>query len=355
MNAASAPRTAADPERLLVLDPESEAFADFTIADLPRFLYSGDVLVLNDAATLPASLRAREDLEVRLLSALDDGTWLALAFGRGDHHVPTEQRGLPPKLQVGTRLDFGHALSAQVSWVDPTSARFLRIAFEQAGSDLWQALYRAARPIQYAYITKSVSLWDVQNGYAARPWAFELPSAGKPLRFETLFRLEARGVTVAAVTHAAGVSSTGDPNLDARLPLAERYEVSPEAAAACSRAKFRRNRVLAVGTSVVRALEAASALGTVRAGSARTTLRIGPDTQLRTCDGLLTGLHEPGTSHYALLEAFAPRAFLDRSFQHAERQGYLQHEFGDSCLILRGALSSSADLVGTEAHTVPAA
>jgi S-adenosylmethionine:tRNA ribosyltransferase-isomerase len=225
--------------------------------------------------------------------------------------------------------------------IDRASPRLLRIAFEQGGSALWQALYRAARPIQYAYLERPLALWDVQNAYSARPWAFELPSAGKPLTFETLFRIEARGATLAHLTHAAGVSSTGDPALDARLPLAEQYEIGVRTAAVVNDTTRRGGRVVAVGTSVTRALEAASGAGGVAAGSERTTLLLGPGSRLKTCTALLTGLHEPGTSHYALLEAFAPRGLLDASFRHAENRGYLQHEFGDSCLILRGALGRS--------------
>lgn len=341
MKAATAPRAEPNRERLLVLDPEAEAYADFTIRDLPEFLRKGDALVLNDAATLPASLRASDELELRLLSQLDDGSWLGLSFGRGDFRQPTEARGRPPELTPGARLDFGHGLSARVLAVDAASPRLLRLEFEQTESELWQALYRAARPIQYAYLERPLSLWDVQNRYAARPWAFELPSAGKPLSFDTLFRIEARGVTLAHLTHAAGVSSTGEARLDARLPLAERYEIGERTAAIVNRTRARGGSVVAVGTSVTRALEAASLGGAVRAGSERTALLLGPDSRLAACDGLLTGLHEPGTTHYDLLEAFASRALLERSFKHAERQGYLQHEFGDSCLILPGALYGS--------------
>ena len=340
MKAATRPRAAPNGERLLVLDPEARAYGDFAITDLPEFFAADDALVMNDAATLPASLRASEKLELRLLSELDDGTWLALSFGSGDFRQPTEARGKPSRLDPGQVLDFGRGLSARVVSIDAAAPRLLRIAFEQADSSLWQALYRAARPIQYAYLERSLALWDVQNAYAARPWAFELPSAGKPLSFDTLFRIEARGVTLAHLTHAAGISSTGDPALDARLPLAERYEICPHTAEVVNRAKCRGGRVVAAGTSVTRALEAAATAGVVRAGSERTALLLGPGSQLRVCDGLLTGLHEPGTSHYSLLEAFAPRRLLDRSFRHAERQGYLQHEFGDSCLILRCALQT---------------
>ncbi|HEY3254953.1 MAG TPA: S-adenosylmethionine:tRNA ribosyltransferase-isomerase, partial [Polyangiaceae bacterium] len=224
----------------------------------------------------------------------------------------------------------------------------LRIAFEQQGAELWQALYRAGSPIQYAYLRAPIQLWDVQNAYAARPWAVEPPSAGKPLRFETLFRIAARGVSLLPVTHAAGLSSTGDAALDARLPVAERYELSDETAARLRQVQAQGGRIIAVGTSVTRALEAASVSGTLRGGTQHTDLRLGPGSQLRTCTGLLSGLHEPGTSHFALLEAYAPRALLERSFRHAQRNGYLQHEFGDSCLILKGAIAARAS--GTLEH-----
>jgi len=341
MKPATRPRIRGEQERLLVIDPVRGGFADYQIEDLPQFLAPGDALVLNDAATLPASLRAGPELELRLMSQLDDGTWLALCFGRGDYRVPTEERGAPPALAEGAALAFGHGLTARVRAIDVHSPRLLYIEFEQRGGELWQALYRAAVPIQYAYLRAPLALWDVQNVYAGRPWAVELPSAGKPLRFETLFRIAARGVTLASLTHAAGLSSTGDPTLDARLPVAERYELSHETATRLLAAKERGGRIVAVGTSVTRALEAASMSGTLRGGTRHTELLLDGASILRTCDALLTGLHEPGTSHFALLEAYAPRALLESAFGHAQRAGYLQHEFGDSCLILRGSLDSS--------------
>jgi S-adenosylmethionine:tRNA ribosyltransferase-isomerase len=144
---------------------------------------------------------------------------------------------------------------------------------------------------------------------------------------------------VVHLTHAAGISSTGDSELDRRLPLAERYEIGEPTALCVNETRARGARVLAVGTSVTRALEASAHDGRARPGSARTSLLLGPGSTLQICSGLLTGLHEPGTSHYSLLEAFAPRSLLDRSFVHAEQRGYLQHEFGDSCLILPGSLA----------------
>ncbi len=337
--AARAPRHDVDGERLLVIDPLTRRFGDYTIGELPRLLGCGDVLVVNDAATLPASLRAAPDLELRLIAAESDGSFRAIALGSGDFRVPTEQRGEPRLLHAGETLGFGPELSARIVEVDAAEPRLLRLRFAQQGAAFWRALYEHARPIQYSYVPEPLALWDVQNRYAGRPWAFELPSAGHPLTFETLFALEARGTALTYVTHAAGISSTGSASLDLRFPLGERYEIGTQAVGALRRARRHGGRIIAAGTSVVRALEArADHDAVVTPGAGSTELRLSASYEPRVVDGLLTGLHEPGTSHFELLEAFAPRELLLRATDHAGRTGYLQHEFGDSCLILPGAL-----------------
>jgi S-adenosylmethionine:tRNA ribosyltransferase-isomerase len=166
----------------------------------------------------------------------------------------------------------------------------------------------------------------------------EQPSAGRPLTAQALRDLARRGVGLATVTHAAGLSSTGDAALDARLPLPERFEVPRRAVRAIDETRDRGGRVVAVGTSTVRALEGQAALhdGRLVAGGGVTSLVIGADHRLRVVDGLLTGLHEPGSSHFELLKAFAPEGLLRGALAHAEAEGYLAHEFGDSSLLLRG-------------------
>lgn len=336
---ASAPQPGFHPERLLVIDPLTRRFGDYQIRELPRLLGPGDALVVNDAATVPASLQVDATLELRLVSQEQDGSFRAVAFGAGDFHQATEARGLPRLLRADEVLQFDSELSATVLEVDPMEPRLVRLRFQNSGAALWRSLYRRGKPIQYAYAARPWQLWDVQNRYAARPWAFELPSAGRPLTFEILFELENRGANLTYVTHAASISSTGSEPLDARLPLAERYEVGEEAARVIARTRAAGGRVIAAGTSVVRALESqAAADGSLAAGSGETALRLSQHYSPRVVDGLLTGLHEPGTSHFELLEAFAPRALLERALEHAARTGYLQHEFGDSCLVLAGAL-----------------
>ena len=339
---ARAPQRGFQSERLLVIDPMTRRFGDYRITELPALLRAGDALVVNDSATLPASLRVDGELELRLLAAEQDGTFRAVTFGSGDFRQPTELRGTPRSLSVGQQLHVGTELVARITDVDAAEPRLIRLRFEASGAAFYAALYRHATPIQYSYATAPLALWDVQNRYASRPWAFELPSAGHPLTFDALFRVEKRGGAVTSITHAASISSTGSASLDARLPLAERYEISEDAASVLSRTRQQGGRVIAAGTSVVRALEGhADAAGQVFAGRGETTLRLSQSYAPRVVDGLLTGLHEPGTSHFELLEAFAPRALLLRAADHAGRTGYLQHEFGDSCLILPGALLES--------------
>jgi S-adenosylmethionine:tRNA ribosyltransferase-isomerase len=221
--------------------------------------------------------------------------------------------------------------------VDDASPRLLEIRFDRAGAPLLQAIYRAGKPVQYAYIEEELRLWDVQTAYASRPWAMGMASAGRPLAWSLLRALTAAGVALATITHAAGLSSTGDEALDARLPFAERYDIPQATVHAIADAKARGGRVVAVGTTVVRALEGAAAAhgGRLRAGEGTTSILLGPGFHAQVADGLLTGMHEPTASHFALLQAFAPRHLLERAYALAEAAGYLGHEFGDSNLILR--------------------
>ena len=218
--------------------------------------------------------------------------------------------------------------------MDGAAPRLVELQFAAADDELYPALYRLGRPVQYSYIARPVALWDVQTAYASRPWAAEAPSAGLPLTWALLLAIARRGVALARVTHAAGLSSTGDPALDARLPLAERYAIPAETVRAIARTRARGGRVLAVGTTVTRALEgAAAAPGGLVAGESVTSLRLGPATPRRVVDGILTGVHDAGDSHFTLLEAFAPRALLLEAHAFAAARGYRGHEFGDVALV----------------------
>ncbi|HET6896749.1 MAG TPA: S-adenosylmethionine:tRNA ribosyltransferase-isomerase [Vicinamibacteria bacterium] len=350
MKTAAWPREQTEAERLLVVDPAAGKMADFAVGDLPSRLRAGDLLVVNDAATLPASLQAHAadgaPVEVRLLGPAEEGQWVAAVLGAGNWRWRTEDRPAPPTLPVGSTLTFRAAsdepapLRATVVGISEVSPRLLRLTFDRQGDALWSAVYRRGRPVQYSYVRAPLALWHVQTAYASRPWAAEAPSAGRPLTWRVLLEARRRGIALAAVTHAAGLSSTGEPALDAALPLPERFDVPEETVAAVTRARAAGGRVVAVGTTVVRALEGAAEAGGghLRAGEGRTSLRIDRAFRPRIVNGLLTGVHQPGESHFDLLQAFAPEPLLRRALAHAEQEGYLAHEFGDSCLILPRSL-----------------
>jgi S-adenosylmethionine:tRNA ribosyltransferase-isomerase len=171
---------------------------------------------------------------------------------------------------------------------------------------------------------------------AVDPIAFEAPSAGFALDWRTLKGWRERGVGFVTLSHAAGLSSTGDAVLDRRLPFDEYYRIPDGCASAIEATKSRSGRVIAIGTSVARALEsAANADGTVRAGEGRASGRIARGAPLCVVDAILTGVHEPGERHYELLRAFADDGVLDHVRDAVEERDYRAHEFGDSLLIER--------------------
>jgi S-adenosylmethionine:tRNA ribosyltransferase-isomerase len=322
---------------LVVMNAEHRSVQIKRSNALPSLLVAGDVLVLNDAATLPASLRGHTadglSIELRLCHHHDGSRWRAVVFGAGDWRVRTEHRAPAPSLVAGARIEVA-GLQAIVENVSSLSPRLIDLRFEADAATTWDAIYRAGRPVQYAHLTAPVPLWAVENLYADRPWAFEMPSAGRPLSWALLEKLRRAGVVLARLTHAAGLSATGDPAIDAALPLPERYEIPAATVDAITTARARGNRVVAVGTSAVRALES-SASGGLRAGVAIADLRLGPQHELRIVDGLLTGLHDPGESHFSLLCAFAPAALLTNALHLAASHTFHSHEFGDLALILR--------------------
>jgi S-adenosylmethionine:tRNA ribosyltransferase-isomerase len=340
-----------DDVRLLVVDPRlppARGLRETRTTELAAYFAPGDLLVVNDAATLPASLAGTDGagraVEARLIASRGDRRFAAVLFGAGDWRQRTEDRPPPPELPVGAELRFGGELRARLVARSPLSPRLVDLELALQGDALWAALYAAGRPVQYSYLAHDLPLWAVQTVYAARPWSFEMPSAGRPLSWRLLLALRRQGVRWAALTHAAGLSATGDPALDAALPLPERYQIPAATVRAVRETRTRGGRVVAVGTTVVRALEGAAAAngGLLRAGSGETDLRITPDFRPRVADGVLSGAHAANESHFQLLAAFAGPASLAAAAEHAERAGFLTHELGDSMLVLPGALAGVA-------------
>ena len=314
-------------------------------------LRPGDLWVANDAATIPASLHgvhlnSEATVEVRLagrrsLDSDDVRELTAVVFGEGDHHIRTEDRPAPPPLQPGDELALG-PLSARVVG-QLGHPRLVALRFTGTPAEIWAGIALHGKPIQYAHLGEPLALWDVWTRVAAIPAAFEAPSAGFVLDWRFLGELQHRGVGFATLTHAAGISSTGDPLLDARFPLDEPYHFPASTVAAIARTKERGGRLVAVGTSVVRALEHAAmafAGPSLRPGPGLADQRLGRHTRLRLVDAILTGVHEPGDSHYELLRAFAGDALLAQMSAALEQQGYRSHEFGDSVLLERQRVRS---------------
>ncbi len=239
----------------------------------------------------------------------------------------------PPALLPGDGLVLG-PLSASVTSL-LGHARLISLHFDGSTDEIWAGIARHGRPVQYAHVPTPLALWDVWTPIASPPVAFEPPSAGFALDWQMIAALRARNIGFATITHAAGISSTGDPELDMRLPFDEPYDVPAYTARAIGRARSNGGRIIAIGTTVVRALEH-SALrdGTVHAGPDIATERVGPGTRLRVVDAILTGVHERGTSHYELLRAFADELTLSAADEEIASHGYRPHEFGDSVLVI---------------------
>jgi S-adenosylmethionine:tRNA ribosyltransferase-isomerase len=330
------------PARLLVIDAcgGMRHVPRQTLADLLR---PGDLLVANDAATLPASLHGRhlrsgEPIEVRLAGrpslAAGVADFSAIVFGAGDFHTRTEDRPLPPAIVAGDTLALGPLSATVAALLD--HPRLMTLHFEGSADEIWAGIAHHGRPIQYAHVRTPLVLWDVWTPIASPPVAFEAPSAGFALDWRTIAELRAHGVGFVSITHAAGISSTGDVELDRRLPLDEPYDIPVSTAAAIARTQSAGGRIIAVGTTVVRALEhSAMQDGIVHAGHAVATERIGRTVRLRVVDAILTGVHERGTSHYELLRAFVNDSTLSEADREMAAYGYRPHEFGDSMLVTK--------------------
>jgi S-adenosylmethionine:tRNA ribosyltransferase-isomerase len=311
---------------------------------LVELLRPGDLVVANDAATIPASLHgihveSGAAIEVRLaqrrsLDPADVREFTAIVFGAGDHRVRTEDRPAPPSLVPGVTIRFP-GVDATVTAI-LGHERLVSLRFEAEVGAIWALLASHGRPIQYAYVREPLALWDTWTGIASMPAAFEPPSAGFVLDWELLARLRWEGIGFTTLTHAAGISSTGDAALDARLPLDEPYRIPYTTVRAIEGARSRGGRIVAIGTSVVRALESAARDdGSVQEGEGVATLRIGPGMRLNVVDALVSGTHEPGTSHYELLRAFADDLVLRRADRVLDSLGYRTHEYGDSVFVER--------------------
>lgn len=328
--------TGRDDIRLLVQDPLTGKTVHRQFRELPTFLSAGDLLVLNRSATLKAALPAlclREGKTISLHVARREkkGVWIA---------EPRSEEGDSPYsgLAEGEFLSLGPRGEGPIlevlGRVDP-HCRLWRLSVRGADRlEKWMA--RFGRPIRYAYVKGRWPIEAYQTVFATVPGSAEMPSAGRPLTWPLLQEIRARGVEIAwVVLHTALSSEDVEGELDDHFILPEPFFVPGATVRRVARTRKRGGRVIAGGTTVVRALESAVGKGGrlyPRQGLAEAV--ISPGNPPVVVDGLLTGLHTPRSSHLAMLEAFAAPDLLQRAYGEAVAQGYLWHEFGDAHLIL---------------------
>ncbi|MGN9843745.1 S-adenosylmethionine:tRNA ribosyltransferase-isomerase [Nonomuraea sp. H19] len=309
-----------DAVRLLVsrgdLAPEHHHFRD-----LPGLLDPGDLIVVNNSATLPAAVRL-DRLAVHFSTAREDGTWLV------------ELRRRTPKASE----PYGGGEAGE--WLPLPGRATLRL-IERETPRLWRArldrdveayLRAYGAPIRYSYVDRDWPIEVYQTVFATVPGSAEMPSAARPFTADLVAALVAGGIGIAPITLHTGVAS---PEKD-EPPYAERYEVPASTARLVNLTRESGNRVVAAGTTVVRALETAvGADGRVAGAAGWTRHIVTPESGVRAVTGLITGLHEPRSSHLLMLTAIAGEQALARAYEEALRKGYLWHEFGDTHLILK--------------------
>ena len=325
--------------KMMVVDSRlAQKVSHQIVADLEIFLKPGDLVIVNSAGTLPSSFqgkirRSRQSTEVRLAAFIGESSsdlrrWSAILFGGGDWRLSTERRGLPPTVIEGDLIDVSDDLYMKVQKVDSRSQRLLEVEF--VSQHLVHDLYREGRPIQYSYHEEELAVWDQQTVFHGPPVSVEPPSAAFPLTWSLILKLKKQGVQVTPIIHSAGLSSTGDASLDAHLPLAEYFEVPEETLQKIETTRKNGGRVIALGTSVTRAVESALTLGQK---SGLTSLKLGSRSRVRGIDILITGMHEEGSSHAELMKAFCDCETLKTAEQEANRSDYRSHEFGDWTLL----------------------
>jgi S-adenosylmethionine:tRNA ribosyltransferase-isomerase len=331
-----------DGVRLLVSHADTDTLTHTTFNQLPRWLAAGDLLVVNTSGTLNAALTATtsggETFAVHLSTRLPGNFWVV------EVRRPAPVASLPFRdARAGTAFDLDDGgrltLLSPYPFLGAVDARSrLWIAALELADAVVPYLQRFGRPIQYGYVTREWASSMYQTVFATEPGSAEMPSAARPFTADLVTRLVSHGVQIAPLLLHTGVASLEDHE----PPYEEYFRVTADTAERVNAARRAGRRVVAVGTTVVRALETVSdERGQASPGEGWTSLVVTPERPLRSVTGMITGFHEPGATHLAMVErvmaaagAARPASHLARAYREAQQSGYLWHEFGDSHLII---------------------
>lgn len=327
-----------DQVRLMVSNYSTDQIRHNRFYHLDKYLDEGDVIVINTSRTRNSALLARREdgsaVELHLSTHFDDDLWTvevrAMAELGKTKHLEDARGGEVLNLPAGASAILeGPYVSDCVDDSKPSETLWLaRLNFPDQVDDY---LERYGFPIRYNYVKEKWPLSFYQTVYATEAGSAEMPSAGRPFTPRLLKRLQAKGVKIAPLILHTGIS-----NIDTHEPpYKEFYRVSPETAQMVNEARAAGHRIVAVGTTAIRALETVTnGVGETHAGEGWTCLVITPQRGLRAVNALITGMHEPDASHLAILEALAGQSHIKLAYEEALRKGYLWHEFGDLHLII---------------------
>ncbi|MBM6616530.1 S-adenosylmethionine:tRNA ribosyltransferase-isomerase [Bacillus suaedaesalsae] len=314
---------ARDDVKLMVLDSLTGRTIHQKFHDLVSFIKAGDVLVLNNSRTIPSVLKGKQgkrDIEVRLSRRVTNDSWEVLIVG-----------GL---YASDKQIDFSNGITACIEG-EGSELPLLMIRFSVSGQRLYEMFYQYGEPIRYEYIETPWPLDAYQTVYASVPGSVEMPSAGRAFTWKLINQLKRKGVSVVFLQLHAGLSYYGNDHWPVPSHHPESYNIPEETARIINDAKKKGNRIIAVGTTVVRTIETvADQCGFVQSGEGITTLYIKKGTPLKCVDGLVTGMHEPEASHLDLLSTLIEKEKLMSAYREAIQKEYLWHEFGDMNLII---------------------
>jgi S-adenosylmethionine:tRNA ribosyltransferase-isomerase len=321
---------ARDGVKMLATYRSTEAIVHGHFSELPDLLAAGDLVVINTSQTIPAEIDAESvnghRFIVHFSTEIETDVWVVEPRRRaGKRSAEWSEQEPPPSVAF---VAGGGVIELLERFPESTRLYFARVTLPAPVRN-WLA--RHGRPICYGYLDKDWPLAAYQNTHATEPGSATMPSAGRPLTPEVVTRLVAKGVGVSPILLHTGVASLGADE----LPYPERVRVSRPTANRVNATRHEGGRVIAIGTTAVRALESAvGAAGCLEPFDDWTNVVITPERPVRVVDGIVTGWHEPEASHLLMLEAIAGRALLERAYDEAIRGGYLFHEFGDSHLVM---------------------